>query len=104
MINNTVAPLELTDSMAVKIIRECVDRGRVIFTHHATERMVQRNIDRAQVFDCLRKGTVKEPAYRNIKGSWQITLERVSTGQTVTVPVGISYATEETKAVIITVY
>ena len=57
MINNTVAPLELTDSMAVKIIRECVDRGRVIFTHHATERMVQRNIDRAQVFDCLRKGT-----------------------------------------------
>lgn len=32
MTNNQVVPLEMTDSMAVKIIRECVDQNRVIFT------------------------------------------------------------------------
>ena len=76
MINNAVVPLELPDSMAVKIIRECVDKGRVIFTHHATERMVQRNIDRAQVYDCLRKGTGASKHKRQLANHFRARIHR----------------------------
>lgn len=67
--------------------------------------MLERDIDRAQVFDCLKRGRVKEPVHKDIgTGNWKLTLERISAGQLVTVPVAITYKKQGTYAVVITVY
>lgn len=101
----TVVPLTLTDSAAADIVRGTAETGAVIITNHAQERMLERDIDRAQVFDCLKRGRVKEPVHKDIgTGNWKLTLERISAGQLVTVPVAIAYKKQGTYAVVITVY
>ncbi len=100
-----VIPLNLTDAAAVEIVRRAAESGLVIITNHAQARMFERDIDRAQVFDCLKRGRVKEPVHKDIgTGNWKLTMERVSSGQLVTVPVAISYKKQGTYAVVITVY
>lgn len=100
-----VVPLALSNEAALKVVSQAAHAGTVIFTRHAQDRMLERCIDRAQVFDCLKKGRVKEPAHRDIgTGNWRLTLERVCCGQLVTVPVAISYKKQGTFAVVITVY
>lgn len=105
MTSNNVVPLQMSDAAALEIVRCAATAGMVIISIHAQERMLERDIDRAQVFDCLKKGRVKEPVHRDIgTGNWRLTLERVSAGQLVTVPVAISYKKKGTHAVVITVY
>ena len=105
MMAEDVVPLALTDSAAAEIVRRAAESAAVILTNHAMEKMVLRNIDRAQVFDCLKRGRVKEPVHRDIgTGNWKLTLEHISAGQLVTVPVAISYKQQGTFAVVITVY
>ena len=105
VVAETVVPLTLTDSAAADIVRGTAETGAVIITNHAQERMLERDIDRAQVFDCLKRGRVKEPVHKDIgTGNWKLTLERISAGQLVTVPVAITYKKQGTYAVVITVY
>lgn len=100
-----VVPLTLTDSAAADIVRGAAESGAVLIMNHAQERMLERGIDRAQVFDCLKRGRVKEPVHKDIgAGNWKLTLERIAAGQLVTVPVAIAYRKQGTYAAANTVY
>ena len=72
---------KLDDVSLLRLIREtAADTSRVWFVEHARERMRVRRITPAQVFDCLRRGNLKEPGFVNMKGHWQCTLTRRCAG------------------------
>jgi hypothetical protein len=59
----------------LRIIRELAqDSGNVFIEPHAKKRMKQRQITLTQVLECLRKGSIDEPAHENIRGNWKCTL------------------------------
>lgn len=97
--------LNMTDFDALKILRECVaDDGRVFFSKHAIERMIQRKITRPQVLLCLEKGKITESPCRDPKGDWRCTIEHYTAGCIVTVAVAIKHNNNGERTVIVTVY
>lgn len=51
---------ELSPSEATKEVKKRMKfNASVVFTRHATERMLERNIDDTEVYACLRSGVVK---------------------------------------------
>jgi hypothetical protein len=71
-------PLKLNDANLQRLIREAAaDTARVYFPKHATQRMRERAITPTQVYECLRRGSVSEPAHMNLHGNWQCTLKCV---------------------------
>ena len=68
----------------LRIIRELAqDTGNVFVEPHAKKRMRERNITPTQVYACLRKGVIDEPAYENIRGNWKCTLRHQHAGDLV---------------------
>lgn len=52
----------------LKLIREAaVDSGRVNITHHARQRMSERQVSLREVLNCLRTGTFSEPPVDSLK-------------------------------------
>lgn len=84
---NNVFPLELNAASAKKIISELAQNSaNVIITDHVKVRMKQRRITTLQVFDCLKKGILREgPAYNNKYGSWEVVMEILTSGDIVKV-------------------
>jgi hypothetical protein len=79
-------PIRLNDVNLRRLIREAaVDTARVFFTPHTKKRMRERKITPTQIHDCLRHGSVSEPAHTNAKGHWQCSLTRRHAGDEVTV-------------------
>lgn len=73
--------LALNDDNLRRMIREAAaDTARVFVTPHGRKRMKQRRITPTQVYDCLRSGSVCEPAHINLHGHWQCTLTRRHAG------------------------
>lgn len=67
--------LPINDANMLRIIRELAqDTGNVFIEPHAKKRMRERNITPTQVYACLRKGVIDEPAHENIRGNWKCTL------------------------------
>ncbi|ANE54454.1 hypothetical protein AYM39_04120 [Methylomonas sp. DH-1] len=97
--------LNMTDSDALKILRECAaDDGRVFFSRHAIDRMMERKITRPQVLSCLEKGKITESPCRDPKGDWRCTLEHYTAGSVVTVAVAIKHNNNGERTVIVTVF
>lgn len=68
----------------LRIIRELAqDTGNVFIEPHAKKRMRERNITPTQVYACLRKGVIDEPAHENIRGNWKCTLRHQHAGDLV---------------------
>jgi len=70
-------PLRLTAAAATKAIQERArDSANVALTLHALERMEERGIIAAQVYEILRKGSVHRPPVRLEDGDWKAEMER----------------------------
>lgn len=77
-------PLPLNDANMLRIIRELAqDTGNVFIEPHARKRMKKRSITPTQVYACLRKGVIDEPAHENIRGNWKCTLRHQHAGDLV---------------------
>ncbi len=72
-------------TLARAIARLAADSSRVVLTTHAKRRMKERGILLTQVLECLKSGTVDEPAHQDIHGSWKCTLGKVIAGDHVRV-------------------
>jgi hypothetical protein len=95
----------LNDENLIRMIREAAkDTARVFFTPHAKKRMKQRRITPTQVYDCVRNGSVCEPAHVNIHGNWQCTLTRRHAGDEVTVAAALERDEDGNWVTVITVY
>ena len=76
--------LPINDVNMLRIIRELAkDTGNVFIEPHAKKRMKQRSITPTQVYACLRKGVIDEPAHENIRGNWKCTLRHQHAGDLV---------------------
>lgn len=79
----------MSEPLAKRIIREVAkDSARVFFSPHASKRMRERHITRAQVFECLLRGTISEPPHRDMHGNWKCNVSRLHAGDEITVAVG----------------
>lgn len=100
----TVKPLQLSNPAFLKRVRSiAADSHRVVLTKHAKLRMRQRYINLGQVLDCLRNGTISEPAHLDVYGNWKATLERQSAGDVVKVAVALEKQEDGDLAVVVTV-
>lgn len=96
--------MQLSDAGFIKKLRAIAkDSSRVILTKHAKQRMRQRRINDRQVFECLRKGHIHEPAHLTIQGDWKATLEHQYAGGVVRVAVAIERQEDGELAVVVTV-
>lgn len=100
----TVKPLQISDPAFLKRVRAVAqDSHNVVLTKHAKQRMRERHINMSQVLDCLRKGTVSEPAHVDVHGNWKATLERQCAGDVVRVAVALERQEDGDLAVVVTV-
>lgn len=98
-------PFRLNDRNLRRLISETAqDTARVYLTAHAKQRMHERKINRAQVFDCLRNGLVSEPARTNLHGHWQCTLTRRNAGDEISVAAALERAEDGNWIVVVTVF
>jgi len=73
---NVVGLFGLSNVEAISRLRDIVqDSGRVAFTNHAKLRMVQRNITRKQVIECLPRSRIIEEPHRTPRGNWKMKVE-----------------------------
>lgn len=100
----TVQPMQLSDAGFLRKLRAiAMDSHRVFLTNHAKRRMRQRRISQRQIFECLRKGRICEPAHLSIHGDWKATLEHQYAGDVVRVAVAIERQEDGEMAVVVTV-
>ena len=95
-------PLRMNDATALKVLREiAADSARVVFTHHALQRMRQRKVSTAQVLACLQRGIVAEPVALDLHGNWKLTVTHRAAGMELNVAVAIDLPK---RAIVITVF
>lgn len=94
----------MTPHQAKVILNELASNGgRVFFTHHAEERMIERAITRTQVLRCLQKGSFEEEPAQDARGSWAMRLRLFTAGEYIRVAVALDQDQEGNFAVVITV-
>lgn len=98
-------PIHLNGPVAERLVREvATDTARVFLTAHAKQRMKERKIDRAQVFEVLRRGRVIEAPSRQPGGEWKFTMQRMAMGDDVTVAVVLDRDERGNLVAVLTVY
>ena len=98
-------PFALNDRNLLRLLRAAAgNTSRVFVTSHAKQRMRQRKITSTQVYDCLRKRVITEPAHANIHGHWQCTLMRPNAGDEVCVAAALERKDDGDWAVVVTVF
>lgn len=94
--------MRMNDATALKVLREIAqDSARVIFTHHARQRMRQRKVSPAQVLACLQRGIASEPVALDLHGNWKLTVTHRIAGKDLDVAVAIDVPR---RAIVITVF
>jgi len=72
----TVTAFRLTTGEATRRIHQAAGKTEyVLFSDHALERMEERGITDAQVYEVLRKGHVTEPPALTKLGEWKCKIE-----------------------------
>ena len=100
-----VLELDLTPVHAKRILEDVAqESGRVYFTNHAEERMIERNITRHQVLRCLKHGNIIEGPCRNINGNWQLSIHVFSAGENITVVAALNKDKSGNYIIVITAY
>ncbi len=77
------------------------DSGNVVFTDHALRRMRKRQVTPKTVLECLGRGVIVEGPARNLKGTWELALERMGAGRRLRVACALD---PPGRLVVITVY
>jgi len=91
---DVVAPLELSETAALNLIRDiAADTDRIVVVPYGSRRMALRKITRRQVELCCQRGTIAEGPFVNSHGLWQVNLYRHAAGEEVTCVVAIEWAT-----------
>ncbi len=100
-----VIPLHKTPSCfeAESIIRQLVSNGAIKWSPHCKEQMKKRDIDTAQILNCLSKGKVAEEPWLSHRngGGYETAVEKVTAGELLRVVVCIKFSE---KLLIVTVY
>lgn len=98
-------PFKMNDTNMLRIIREIAeDTSRVFILKHAKERMRQRKISQTQVYSCLRKGSIVEPAHLSIYGDWKCTMQYRYAGDEINVSVALEREENGDYLAVITVF
>ncbi|PJX23860.1 hypothetical protein CAP48_12355 [Advenella sp. S44] len=72
-------PCKMNDAKMLKIIREIAENtSRVYILKHAKVGMQERKISQTQIYSCLHKGSIVEPAQLSVYGDWKCTMRRRS--------------------------
>lgn len=84
-------PRRLSREDCLAWVRELVaGGGRVVFSGHAFERMEERDITTAQVFQVLRRGEIIDgPTYSTKYQNWEFLIQADAGGEEVTVKAAI---------------
>lgn len=100
-----VVKLPLQKAQAASILKDAAkDTSKLIFTTHAEERMSQRSITRVEIIRVLEQGSIVEGPSLSPKGSWEMRVEGMSAGSSLTVAVAIDYTIlEESSCVAIVI-
>jgi putative transcriptional regulator len=95
-------PHSLTAASALKIVRRiAMDSNNIVVVRHAAKRAKQRMFTRTQIERCVRKGTISEGPFLNVRGNWQVNLSGHAAGEKITCVVAIEWAA---RLLVITVF
>jgi Domain of unknown function (DUF4258) len=86
-----------------RIVELARDSSRVIVTDHAKVQMRKRRILLTQVIQVLLRGSVVEPAHKDIYGCWKCTLQLTTAGDRVKVAAALGEDENHNKVVVVTV-
>lgn len=94
--------MNLSAPAGLRIVRRLAkDSATVFFTVHASQRMRQRHITRAQVMSCLQGGSIVEGPAPDAKGRWCMTFQRHCLGDLVQVVASLDWDAESSDYVLI---
>jgi hypothetical protein len=103
MAKSGIVPFRLADATARHHLeRIASDSAQVKFTKHARVQMQRRDIGPELVLNCLRKGTITESAVLDLRGNWQLRVERYASGENISCVVAIDIV--DPHAIIITAF
>jgi Domain of unknown function (DUF4258) len=92
----------LSKAKALELVRSiATDSGNVGFSQHALKRMRQRKVTPKEVLDCLLLGVIVEGPALNLKGDWELALQRMGGGRRLRVAIAIDVPK---RVIVITVY
>ncbi len=104
MIENVqTLPVVLNDANYLEKLRTVFKGKSPFLTDHAKLRMKQRKVSSKQVFECIEKGTIEEPAHLTKYGEWSATVGYFTGGDYVKVATAISSNDKGEMIVVITV-
>lgn len=94
----------MTPHQAKEILKELADSGgKVFFTRHAEQRMIERQVTRIQVLRCLASGYFEEQPAKSPQGAWVMRIRNYTAGEYVSVAVALDKNDRGDYAVVITV-
>lgn len=101
-----IVMMDLSPDMAIRIVKECAeaDGCRVTICKHARERMVERKISRAQMLNCLLKGSLSEPPHKDVRGDWRCTVSHYTCGHYINAALAIKINECGERIVVITMF
>jgi len=95
----------MNDATLLRIIRGIAkDTSRIFIVRHARQRMRERKISMSQVYRCIRKGHITEPAHLTIHGAWKCTLQHRCAGDQINVSVALEREENGDYLAVITVF
>ena len=99
-----VLPFAMNDASLKRRIAELArDSANVILVDHAKKRMRKRGILLTQVLQVLLRGSVVEPAHRDVYGCWKCTLQLTVSGDRIRVAAALGEDEFKNRVVVITV-
>lgn len=104
MITNVESlPIVLNDANFLDKLRSISDSRSPFLTDHAKARMRERRVSSKQVFECIAKGTIEEPAHLTQYGEWAATVGYFTGGDYIRVAAAISSDNKGEMIIVITV-
>lgn len=96
-------PLVLNDANFLEKLREVSKFHSPFLTDHAKARMRERRVSSKQVYDCIAKGIIEEPAHLTKYGEWAATIGYFTGGDYIKVAAAISSNDKDEIIIVITV-
>ncbi|PPC95688.1 MAG: hypothetical protein CTY32_08395 [Methylotenera sp.] len=96
-------PLVLNDANFLERLRAASKSQSPFLTDHAKARMRQRRVSSKQVYECIAKGAIEEPAHLTKFGEWAATIGYFTGGDYIKVAAAISSNDKGEMIIVITV-
>lgn len=96
-------PLVLNDANFLEKLRAISKSQSPFLTDHAKARMRERRVSSKQVYECIAKGTIEEPAHLTKYGEWAATIGYFTGGDYIKVAAALSSNDKGEMIIVITV-